>query len=251
MSRKLFTKCTDTHQYNESMILHYCDCPDRLNIRVYFVESSKRNNKSKVINFSPMYIASFVIHNTTAYIQPICLPGSTRLKSKTFDDESMDVAGWGMTENGKNHFTLILSLVFDWNLAGTYSDFKLKVRVPGVPLSECVETYKNTYRTTIGPNQLCAGGVGGKDSCKRDSGGSLLFIDESHPTYSYSYCVGVVSFGPKKCGQNGIPGIYTRVASYIDWIVENIREWNELLRSIVISTCLNKVNYSLRLIFSI
>lgn len=91
-----------------------------------------------------------------------------------------------------------------------------------MPWAECVKTYKS--RTPIGPNQLCAGGVIGKDSCGGDSGGPLLFTDRSHPTYSYSYCVGVVSFGPRQCGQNGMPGIYTRVTSYIDWIVKNVRE---------------------------
>ncbi len=33
--------------------------------------------------------------------------------------------------------------------------------------------------------------------------------------------VGVISYGPKKCG-NGKPGVFTRVANYLEWIVENM-----------------------------
>ena len=34
--------------------------------------------------------------------------------------------------------------------------------------------------------------------------------------------VGLVSFGPKRCG-DGLPGVYTNVASYMDWIEDNLR----------------------------
>lgn len=34
--------------------------------------------------------------------------------------------------------------------------------------------------------------------------------------------VGVVSFGPNACGKEGVPGIYTKVFDYIDWIYKNI-----------------------------
>lgn len=40
----------------------------------------------------------------------------------------------------------------------------------------------------------------------------------------YWYLTGVVSYGPKNCGTPDIPGVYTRVSKYIDWIKKNIRE---------------------------
>lgn len=34
--------------------------------------------------------------------------------------------------------------------------------------------------------------------------------------------VGIVSFGPNACGQEGTPGVYTKVFDYIEWIYKNI-----------------------------
>jgi secreted trypsin-like serine protease len=36
------------------------------------------------------------------------------------------------------------------------------------------------------------------------------------------YLKGVVSFGTKKCGK-GLPGVYINVATYIPWIIENLK----------------------------
>lgn len=40
---------------------------------------------------------------------------------------------------------------------------------------------------------------------------------------SYWFQVGIVSFGPKNCGLKNVPGVYTRVSKYIDWIEANIK----------------------------
>lgn len=62
--------------------------------------------------------------------------------------------------------------------------------------------------------QYCAYDPDAKnDSCKGDSGGPLqIFVDNSH----VSTVVGIVSFGIS-CG-TALPAVYTRVASYLDWI---------------------------------
>ena len=35
---------------------------------------------------------------------------------------------------------------------------------------------------------------------------------------SLDYVIGIVSFGPKPCGQRGQPGVYTHVSSFSPWI---------------------------------
>ena len=63
---------------------------------------------------------------------------------------------------------------------------------------------------------LCAGNTE-VDTCTGDSGGPLLYVDDK-----YRWTVGgVVSFGPSACG-NGVPGVYTRVDRYLDWIYDII-----------------------------
>ncbi|XP_011199986.3 trypsin 3A1 [Bactrocera dorsalis] len=75
----------------------------------------------------------------------------------------------------------------------------------------CEAAYSSTVRVTEG--MLCAGALGGgRDSCKGDSGGPLVGYARGRYVL-----MGVVSFGIG-CGRPGIPGIYTRVAEYKDWI---------------------------------
>lgn len=39
----------------------------------------------------------------------------------------------------------------------------------------------------------------------------------------YWYLAGIVSFGREGCG-NKTPGVYTRVANFLEWIADNIRD---------------------------
>ena len=64
---------------------------------------------------------------------------------------------------------------------------------------------------------MCFGGQK-SDSCQGDSGGPLVCVEDGVPILR-----GIVSFG-KGCGRPGLPGIYTRVSTYIDWIDESIEK---------------------------
>ena len=63
----------------------------------------------------------------------------------------------------------------------------------------------------------CAGG-NDKSACNGDSGGPLVCARDE--TY---FQVGVVSFGPSPC-DGAIPGVYSRVAAFTDWINQTIEE---------------------------
>lgn len=91
------------------------------------------------------------------------------------------------------------------------------MNVPANDHNECVEKF-STRNINIGPSQLCAGGEFAKDSCDGDSGGPLM--RKAHK--QRWYLEGVVSFG-NRCGLEGWPGVYTRVADYIDWIQKSLR----------------------------
>ena len=78
--------------------------------------------------------------------------------------------------------------------------------------------------------QLCAGGEKGRDSCVGDSGSALMRevkYDVNDPDQEFFKdfwkLIGVVSFGPKLCGTEGVPGVYARVRHYLDWILDNVK----------------------------
>lgn len=64
---------------------------------------------------------------------------------------------------------------------------------------------------------ICAGGELGRDSCKGDSGGPLMYLSGLRHDL-----IGVSSFGHRDCGTKNIPGVYTNVYEYDSWIRSNI-----------------------------
>lgn len=113
------------------------------------------------------------------------------------DGEKVIVSGWGVTREN----------------SGSLSNILRYVQVPIVNVTRCQET----YGSRVTNDHVCAGfQAGGKDSCQGDSGGPLVRVVDNR----YEL-VGIVSFG-YGCGQPSAPGVYTRVASYIDWINANL-----------------------------
>ncbi|CAH1104153.1 unnamed protein product [Psylliodes chrysocephalus] len=132
-------------------------------------------------------------------VQPICLPVESELTSR-----SAIVSGWGVTEDGYK------------------SQVLLEARLPILPLSDCQKLYKSF--ASITRNQICAGGVKGRDTCGGDSGGPLKDIGDVNGSSRYIQ-YGIVSFGPRFCGADGKPGIYTKVSSYMNWILDHLEEY--------------------------
>ncbi|XP_035455812.1 phenoloxidase-activating enzyme isoform X2 [Spodoptera frugiperda] len=130
------------------------------------------------------------------FIRPICLPTKDiNLSSNRNDYFTMIVVGWGATETKK------------------YSDVKLEVKVPYVPLEQCRAYYDKFKLFQLGKGQLCAGGQNGLNNCKGDSGGPLMFKNGN-----LFELAGIVSFGKTDCKQ-GVPGVYTDIYAYKDWIM--------------------------------
>ncbi|XP_028161612.1 phenoloxidase-activating enzyme-like [Ostrinia furnacalis] len=137
----------------------------------------------------------------TDFIRPICLP-VVDITVKPPPNFKLWAAGWGAI-----------------NTTHSKSTIKLHVDLPFVSQRECQPAYSVARRqVALWGGQMCAGGEAGKDSCKGDSGGPLMF--ENGKIYEV---LGVVSFGPTPCGMEDIPGVYSKVHSYLDWIKGNIQ----------------------------
>ncbi|XP_031327722.1 melanization protease 1-like isoform X1 [Photinus pyralis] len=148
---------------------------------------------------------AFPVNTSIDSVQPICLPTIEALTNLVFDNDKLTVTGWGFTEKAKK------------------SEVLLKVDVSVMKTEDCQQVYKRAAPKSlveIGANQICAGGVGG-DSCGGDSGGPLQKFAEHFGELRYIQ-QGIVSFGTKFCGMTDIPGVYTRVDRYMEWILDNI-----------------------------
>ncbi|XP_037913459.1 serine protease easter-like isoform X2 [Hermetia illucens] len=140
--------------------------------------------------------------NYTDWIRPLCLPLGPRELDETYEGVYMNIAGWGRTENG------------------SASNVLQKAGIAGVNIDDCNRLY-NRINVTLKNSQICAGAQGGVDSCNGDSGGPL--IAESDDRIPHLYVAGITSFGPSRCGFKGQPGIYTRVNSFVNWIMSHLR----------------------------
>merc|ERR1719309_775095 len=106
------------------------------------------------------------------------------------------VTGWGRRTETSDHSVILKEIhVPLWNQKLCEESLKLQ--------------FGPTY--TLPRTAICAGAED-HDACDGDGGGPL--VCEHNEKW---YQVGIVSFGIG-CGRKGIPGVYTRVSAYSDWI---------------------------------
>jgi secreted trypsin-like serine protease len=101
----------------------------------------------------------------------------------------------------------------------SYIDTTLRqVDLPLIGWQDCRAAYGKQPRSgSVDARNLCAGEAqGGRDSCQGDSGGPLVMRDDK----GFFVQIGVVSWG-LGCGEPGVPGVYTRVAAFDDWLRQN------------------------------
>ncbi|KAG8195051.1 hypothetical protein JTE90_029631 [Oedothorax gibbosus] len=143
------------------------------------------------------------------WVAHICLP-SPELAEKDLTGEKTSLLGWGDTSFG-GYGTSELHIVDD---------------IPVVSNKVCSAAYgkirDGRLPQGVTPDFICAGNMkeGGKDACQSDSGGPLMYRGGSEWNSQW-ILVGVVSFG-FRCGEPGFPGVYTRVSSFMPWIIEHI-----------------------------
>ncbi|NWU99002.1 PRS56 protease, partial [Upupa epops] len=125
-------------------------------------------------------------------VSPVCLPSSPVEPSP---GTTCYIAGWG-------------SLYEEGPAAGVV----MEAQVPLLSQETCRGALGKDLLTST---MFCAGYLsGGIDSCQGDSGGPLACQDpSSHRFVLY----GITSWGDG-CGERGKPGVYTRVAAFVDWL---------------------------------
>ncbi|NWQ70950.1 CFAI factor, partial [Neopipo cinnamomea] len=126
-----------------------------------------------------------LVHNSI----PACIPWSEYM-FKTGD--RCKISGWGLEKGYSKQFIL------KWGNVNIFQN--------------CSELYPGRFFKKMECTY-----DGSTDSCKGDSGGPLVCFDAENVAYVW----GIVSWG-ENCGEAGHPGVYTKVASYYDWISHHV-----------------------------
>lgn len=137
-------------------------------------------------------------------IKPICLPLTAGTQNLP---RNFMVIGWGRTGIESNSESKVLQ----------------KASVPLYEQLKCLSLYRTSRNTEVTERQFCAGGEGIVDSCRGDSGSAIQSagLVNGKPR---QVLFGVVSYGVSQCGHEGFPGVYTKVGSYLTWILDNTSE---------------------------
>ncbi|OQR75377.1 serine proteinase stubble-like [Tropilaelaps mercedesae] len=202
---------------NDKWVLTAAHCVDRTpasNLRVRLGEHNIRDTterypheeytvRRKIVNegfdrrnfvndIALLELAQPVIYRE--HIIPICLPE----KGTNFTGELATVAGWGRVKYGQSYMPSALQ----------------KVDVQVIDNDVCKSWFKEKgRREQIFNTMLCAGyKEGGRDSCQGDSGGPLVLKKNGR-----AQLIGLVSWGVQ-CALPNLPGVYTRVSEYVDWV---------------------------------
>lgn len=108
----------------------------------------------------------------------------------------MKAVGWGVTTE-----------------SGTAaSQYLMSANVSRIDDQQCVNAYSQSF--PVKPCGMICAADPNRDACQGDSGGPMVYAIDNEPT---PYQVGIVSWGIG-CARPEYPGVYTKVAKYIDWI---------------------------------
>jgi secreted trypsin-like serine protease len=153
--------------------------------------------------------------NTTISLQ---LTGDKTIEGA---DRSVTVIGWGRTrwlqqkKDAQGNSVWIDGMTQQQVNPSNFQSPELrKASIPLVDLEKCAKMEQGIKGVVVDARVLCAGlPEGNRDSCQGDSGGPLMTqIDSDHWRQ-----IGVVSVG-LHCGEVKLPGVYTRVSAFGDWI---------------------------------
>uniref|UniRef100_A0A1V1FVE8 Putative serine protease 52 n=1 Tax=Reticulitermes speratus TaxID=60591 RepID=A0A1V1FVE8_9NEOP len=124
------------------------------------------------------------------FINPVKLPPAFLWD---VSGEHVLISGWGKTSDSASGISVALNYVNNTVITN----------------AACVINYGDVITAT----KLCTSTQGGQSICEGDSGGPLVL--EIDGAYNQ---IGIASFGAESGCELGLPAVFTRVTSYLDWI---------------------------------
>uniref|UniRef100_A0A182TD78 Peptidase S1 domain-containing protein n=1 Tax=Anopheles melas TaxID=34690 RepID=A0A182TD78_9DIPT len=148
-----------------------------------------------------LLVALHGAYQATPHVLPICLPVAPEYQSA-----------------GSNYFT-----------ARDGQDYA-SLNTDAIPITEVhpltTENCENRLQELIKrqhkiqESHICGYEAGSFDGCATSAGGPLVALDRFGRNVQY----GVVSYGVQDCTLENVPSVYTRVESFIDWILSNLEQ---------------------------
>jgi len=126
------------------------------------------------------------------WVQPAALPGREQVHVG-----ETHLYGWGQPK------------AFQFSPASTLQTMQTDI----INYDECDKLMPENSK--LDKTNICSDSLQqSKSACNGDSGGPLVVEHDGAP----SELIGIVSWGFIPCGMGNLPSVYTRVASYIDWV---------------------------------
>ena len=148
-----------------------------------------------------------------AFVRPVCLPYEVS-PDETYEGQDLIITGWGLTRN----------IVEGDKPPFPTSEILKEINLPLFDITECKRIMTFGISNIFPSLQLCAGGKKDEDTCRNDSGGGLYTKVLRGLKRGRFNQVGILSWGSFQCGKEGHPGIYTKVRSYLPWILDSISQ---------------------------
>lgn len=157
------------------------------------------------------------------------------------------VIGWGLTEDGdyprhlrESDIEVVpnaecntgIKVIYSKALRQAVTDLGSQYGIAPTQAEKIGDELAQQIGDPLTGNMICAGlKGGGRDSCYGDSGGPLIAMVDGKPVQ-----LGIVSWGEGpaeaeiKCGHADVYGVYSRVASFKDWIADTMSANNSISR---------------------
>ncbi|XP_040566262.1 mast cell tryptase isoform X2 [Lepeophtheirus salmonis] len=188
---------------------------------IFHPDSKKTIGQENVADLALIKFKNEFIFTSNSF-NPICLPHVMNL----YNDTNATVVGWGTTQVNKINSTCVL-------LSANLKTIPIERKICRIATS--LETRNFINSTTAKVPILCSykemkhkktdyGLNAVQDACLGDSGGPLMTMDFIPGKWTKRLTlIGIVSYG-RSCAEYHVPGIYTRITAYLNWIVSNIQE---------------------------